>query len=86
MKPPVKKEIKPLDKDDVAKTVNTIVSLMENIDSSRELISDKLSYLKSTYGLSSTDVRAAATAIKKQSVEELDEKTKRVQDIIDMCL
>jgi septation ring formation regulator EzrA len=86
MKTAPKKEIKAIDKEDVSKTINTIVSLMESIDSSRELINDKIAYLKNTYGLPSTDVRTAATAIKKQNVEELDEKAKRIQEIIDMCI
>jgi hypothetical protein len=43
-------------------------------------------YLKDTYGLASSDVRAAATAIKKANIDELDEKTKRIQELVDICL
>ncbi len=80
------KQFTALDPTDVSKTINTIVSLMDSIDSSRELINDKIKYLKTTYGLPSADVRAAATAIKKQNIDELDEKTKRIQELVDLCL
>lgn len=80
------KQFTALDPADVAKTINTVVSLMDSIDSSRELINEKIKYLKTTYGLPSADVRAAATAIKKQNIDELDEKTKRIQELVDLCL
>jgi hypothetical protein len=84
-----KKESKPIqaiDPEDVSKTINTIVSLMESIDASREMITGKIKHLSDTYGLNKADIRTAATMLKKQNVEELDEKTKRVQEIIDLCL
>jgi histidine ammonia-lyase len=81
-----KSELKPIDTEDVAKTINLIVSLMESIDASREMINTKIKYLKDTYGINSADARAAATAIKKQAVEEIDEKAKRIQELIDICI
>jgi hypothetical protein len=81
-----KSEVKQIDPEDVAKNINTIVSLMESIDSSREMINSKIKYLKDTYGINSADARAAATAIKKQAVEEVDEKAKRIQELIDICI
>lgn len=80
------KQINAINPEDVSKTIHTIVSLMESVDASRELISDKLKYLKETYGLPVADVRAAATALKKQNIDELDEKTKRIQELVDLCL
>lgn len=79
------KTLKAVDPADVASTIDTIVSLMESIDASRELINAKVKYLKDTYGLNATYVRAAATAIKKQAVDEIDEKTRAIQEIIDLC-
>jgi hypothetical protein len=79
------KTYKPVDPEDISKTIDTVVSLMESIDASREMINGKVKYLKDTYGLNSTYVRAAATAIKKQAVDEIDEKTKAIQEIIDLC-
>lgn len=81
-----KAEVKPMDPEDVAKTINLIVSLMESIDASREMINAKIKYLKDTYGINSSDARAAATAIKKEAVEEIDEKAKRIQELIDLCM
>ena len=83
---PEQKEINAIDPKDVAKTINTIVSLMESIDASREMVNDRIKYLKTTYGLASSDVRAAATALKNQNIDELDEKTKRIQELVDLCL
>jgi hypothetical protein len=80
------KQITAIDPDDVAKTIDTIVSLMESMDASRELITAKIKHLSDTYGLNKSDVRTAATILKKQNADELDEKTKRVQEIIDLCL
>jgi len=79
------KSVKPIDPSDVASTIDTIVSLMESIDASREMINAKVKHLKDTYGLNASHVRAAATAIKKQAVDEIDEKTKAIQEIIDLC-
>jgi hypothetical protein len=80
------KQITAIDPKDVANTIHTVVSLMESIDASRELINGKIKYLKDTYGLANSDVRAAATAIKKANIDELDEKTKRIQELVDICL
>jgi histidine ammonia-lyase len=79
------KTVKPVDPQDVATTIDTVVSLMESIDASREMINAKVKYLKDTYGLNATYVRAAATAIKKQAVDEIDEKTRAIQEIINLC-
>ena len=79
------KNVKPIDSSDVSSHVDTIVSLMESVDASREMINAKVKYLKDTYGLNPSHVRAAATAIKKQAVDEIDEKTKAIQEIIDLC-
>jgi hypothetical protein len=79
------KSVKPLDPQDISNTINTIVGLMDSIDASREMINAKVKHLKDTYGLNATHVRAAATAIKKQAVDEIDEKTRAIQEIIDIC-
>lgn len=77
---------KPLDKEDVAKSIDTIVSYMYAIDSSREAVNEIVKRLKSEYGLAPSDVRAAATALKKQNIDEIDEKTRRIQELVDLCL
>ena len=79
------KVITAVDPEDVSKTINTIVDLLESIDSNRELINSKVKYLKEKYGLNSTVVRAAATAIKKANTEEIDEKTRQILELVDMC-
>lgn len=77
---------KPIDKEDVAKAIDTIVSYMHAMDSSREAVNEIVKRLKSEYGLAPSDVRAAATALKKQNIDEIDEKTRRIQELVDMCL
>lgn len=77
--------VKPLDAKDVAKKINTIVALLESIDASRETINAECKYLKDTYGLSTTLVRAAANAIKKDNMNEVDEKTRQIQELVDLC-
>lgn len=80
------KTVKPIDKEDVSKAINTIVSYLESIDSSREAVNQIVKRLKEEYGLASSDVRAAANAIKKANIDELDEKTRRIQELVDLCL
>lgn len=77
---------KPIDKEDVSKAIDTIVSYMFAMDSSREAINEIVKRLKSEYGLAPSDVRAAATALKKQNIDEIDEKTRRIQELVDLCL
>ena len=76
---------KAIDKNDVSKTILMIVDLLISIDSSRELINQKVKYLKDTYGLNSTNVRAAATAIKKENEDELVDKLESIQGLIELC-
>lgn len=80
------KAIVPIDPKDVATVINTIVDLLESVDASREFINGKIKYLKDTYGISATNARAAAMAIKKQNIEELDEKARAIQELIDICI
>lgn len=79
------KTTKPIDKDDIAKKIKTIVAYMYSIDESREAVNELIKDLKTDYGLPATEVRAAATAIKKQNIAELDEKTRRIQELVDLC-
>ena len=81
-----KPAIQAIDKEDVAKNINTIVDLMLSIDASRDLINTKIKYLKDTYGLNSTNVRTAATAIKNEKVDEISDKLSNIQELIDLCI
>ena len=80
------KEIIAIDEADVAKNIDKIVSLLVSIDSSKELVSSTLKYLKDTYGLNSTNVRAAAVAIKDEKVEELENKHNEISSLITICI
>jgi hypothetical protein len=40
------------------------------MDASRELITTKIKHLSDTYGLNKSDVRTAATILKKQNADE----------------
>lgn len=81
-----KPAVQAIDKEDVAKNINTIVDLMLSIDASRDLINTKIKYLKDTYGLNSTNVRTAATAIKNEKVDEISDKLSNIQELIDLCI
>lgn len=80
-----KESIKPIDPTDVNETIHDMVALMGAIESSREEINRRVKYLKDTYGLQSTAVRAAATVIHKQNKEQLDEKEAQIREILDIC-
>lgn len=84
--PKPQKTITAIDPVDVGDKINQIVALMESIDASREIINDTTKYLKDKYGLNSTHVRAAATAIKNEKVEEVDEKARSIQELIDLAM
>jgi hypothetical protein len=79
------KEIKPVDPEDVSENIQDIVALLGAIESSRESINKRVKHLKDTYGLSATAVRAAATVIYKESIEQLGEKEQQIRDILEIC-
>jgi len=79
------KTIKPIDPKDVSNSIEDIVAFLGAIDSSREEINRRVKHLKDTYGLASTAVRAAATVLYKQNMEQLDEKEQQIRSILDIC-
>ena len=79
------KTIQPIDPKDVANSIEDIVAFLGAIDSSREEINRRVKHLKDTYGLASTAVRAAATVLYKQNMEQLDEKEQQIRSILDIC-
>lgn len=80
-----KKEIKPIDPEDVSECLDAIVAFLGAIADSRDEINKRVKYLKDTYGLNSTAVRAAANVLLKQNEEELDEKEQQIRDILSIC-
>lgn len=80
-----KKEVKPVDEADLNEVISEIVNSLIGIDSFREDINERVKYLKDTYGLNASHVRAAATLLKKDGAPELTEKTNSILSIIEMC-
>jgi len=79
------KTYKPLNDEDISENINDIVAFLGAIESSRAEINERVKHLKDEYGLSPSDVRAAARLLHKQNTEELGEKEQRIREIIDIC-
>jgi hypothetical protein len=81
----VKKEVQAIDPEDVSEVIDAIVAFMGAVESSREEINKRVKYLKDSYGLSSSAVRAVATVIHKQNEEQLSEKETQIKNLLSIC-
>lgn len=72
-------------KEELVRKINTIVAYMESIDESRAAVNELIKEIKADFGIASSDIRAAATAIKKQNADELKEKSERISELIELC-
>lgn len=77
MEPALKQEIK--------KEINRIVDLMVQIDSLRESISELKKDIKSNYDIPVATITKVATLVRKQNLDEEDQKWEEIKDFVDMC-
>ena len=77
MEPALKSEIK--------KEINRIVDLMIQADSIRESISELKKDIKTEYGIPVTTITKVAAILRKQNLDEEDQKWEEIKEFVDMC-
>ncbi len=73
----------PIDEKKLTTAINSIVDQLHVQAASRDSVTGIVSELKTDYGLNPKIVRRAAKIIFDQNVEEIDQETQAVMDIID---
>lgn len=72
-------------KAEIKKEINRIVDLMVQVDSIRESIAELKKDIKAEYGIPVTTITKVATIIRKQNLDEEDQKWEEIKEFVDMC-
>lgn len=73
-------------KAEIKKEINRIVDLMVQVDSIRESIAELKKDIKAEYGIPVATITKVATIIRKQNLDEEDQKWEEIKEFVDMCL
>ena len=71
--------------DEVKKEISRIVDLMIQAESIRESISELKKDIKTEYGLPVATITKVATIVRKNSLEEEEEKWDEIKEWVDAC-
>jgi len=77
MEPALKSEIK--------KEINRIVDLMVQADAIRESIAELKKDIKAEYGIPIPTITKVAFILRKQNLDEEDQKWEEIKEFVDMC-
>ena len=72
-------------KAEVKKEINRIVDLMIQADSIRESIAELKKDIKNEYAIPVTTITKVATIIRKQNLDEEEEKWDEIKEWVDIC-
>ena len=72
-------------KAEVKKEINRIVDLMIQADSIRESIAELKKDIKSEYAIPVATITKVATIIRKQNLDEEEEKWDEIKERVDIC-
>ena len=72
-------------KEEVKKEINRIVDLMIQADSIRESIAELKKDIKNEYAIPVTTITKVATIIRKQNLEEEEQKWDEIKEWVDIC-
>lgn len=72
-------------KAEVKKEINRIVDLMIQADSIRESIAELKKDIKSEYAIPVTTITKVATIIRKQNLDEEEQKWDEIKEWVDIC-
>ena len=72
-------------KEEVRKEISRIVDLMIQADSIRESIAQLKKDIKSEYAIPVTTITKVATIIRKQNLDEEEEKWEEIKEWVDVC-
>ena len=71
--------------EEIRKEINRIVDLMIQADSIRESIAELKKDINNEYGLPVTTITKVATIIRKQNLEEEEQKWEEIKEWVDAC-
>jgi len=77
--------MEPALKQEVRKEISRIVDLMIQAESIRESISELKKDIKTEYGLPVATITKVATIVRKNSLEEEEEKWDEIKEWVDAC-
>lgn len=77
--------MEPALKQEVRKEISRIVDLMIQAESIRESISELKKDIKNEYGLPVATITKVATIVRKNSLEEEEEKWDEIKEWVDAC-
>lgn len=72
-------------KQELRQEISRIVDLMVQIDSLRESISELKKDIKSNYDIPVATITKVATIIRKQSLQEEEQKWEEIKEFVDIC-
>jgi hypothetical protein len=72
-------------KTELRKEISRIVDMMIQIDSLRESIAELKKDIKTNYDVPVATITKVATIIRKQNLEEEEEKWKAIREYVDIC-
>lgn len=85
MEEKTKKIYKELDEADWSKKIHLIVDQLVMQASSKDLVTEIVKELNGDYGIKKTVIRKVATSVYKHNQDELQEESKEILDLIDLC-
>ena len=71
--------------EEIRKEINRIVDLMIQADSIRESVAELKKDIKNEYGLPVATITKVATIIRKQNLEEEEQKWEEIKEWVDAC-
>jgi hypothetical protein len=77
--------MEPALKAEIRKEINRIVDLMIQADSIREAIAELKKDIKTQYEIPVATITKVATIIRKQSLEDEEEKWNTIKEYVDIC-
>jgi hypothetical protein len=77
--------MEPALKAEIRKEINRIVDLMIQMDSMRESIAELKKDIKTQYEIPVATITKVATIIRKQSLQEEEEKWATIREYVDLC-
>lgn len=72
-------------KDELSKEINRIVDLMLQREAINESISELKKDIKSEYDIPIAKITRIATIVRKQSLDEEDEKWQEIKELVEAC-
>lgn len=72
-------------KQELRQEISRIVDLMVQIDSLRESISELKKDIKSNYDIPVATITKVATIIRKQNLQEEEQKWEEIKEFVDIC-